>query len=97
MVSALLTELLTTRRDGDGSSGRAQAMWGIAGSEDCDGRLDMGQDPTARRFDMGERSDFSTLGAAATTVRRHLSAGLANPSNAHSRLGHSLGPFDLSA
>ena len=84
------------RRDGDGSSGRAQAMWGIAGSEDCDGRLDMGQDPTARRFDMGERSDFSTLGAAAATVS-HLTTGLANPSNAHSRLGHSLGSFDLSA
>ena len=36
-------------------------MWGVAGGEDKDGRLDMSLDPTARRFDMGERSDFCSL------------------------------------
>jgi selenocysteine lyase/cysteine desulfurase len=51
-----------------GESGRAKAMWGLPGSEDDDGRLVMGLDETARRFDMGERSDFSSLAAACDAV-----------------------------
>lgn len=54
--------------DQDASSGRALAMWGIAGAEDENGRLDMGQDQTARRFDMGEASDFSSLSAASDAI-----------------------------
>jgi selenocysteine lyase/cysteine desulfurase len=54
--------------DRDASTGRATAMWGIAGAEDEKGRLNMAMDPTARRFDMGERSDFSCLAAASDAI-----------------------------
>lgn len=43
-------------------------MWGVAGAEDENGRLDMGQDCSARRFDMGEPSDFSSLAAASDAI-----------------------------
>ena len=56
--------------DRDATSGRALSMWGIAGAEDADGRLDMRQDCSARRFDMGEASDFSSLAAASDAISK---------------------------
>jgi selenocysteine lyase/cysteine desulfurase len=54
--------------DRDATSGRALSMWGMEGAEDADGRLDMRQDSSARRFDMGEASDFSSLAAASNAI-----------------------------
>ena len=56
--------------DRDATSGRALSMWGIAGAEAADGRLDMRQDNSARRFDMGEASDFSLLAAASDAISK---------------------------
>ncbi|CAK0796357.1 unnamed protein product [Prorocentrum cordatum] len=53
------------------SSGRANAMWGLPGGEDDDGRLDLRQVCRASRFDAGQRcGSWSTLPAAIAALEQ---------------------------